>query len=67
MNQPQSQSQWSFFESLFEALAIVSIAVAVLLLLLGPFIYGSWYGDSELLLVLALVATLQAIYLERKA
>ena len=60
----------SLLGSLFELLALVSIAIAIVLLIIGSFNVGGVFVDSisdaEALLFVAIAATLQAIYLNRK-
>jgi len=64
-------SSWEILESLFEILALLTFAVALIFFILGPFTVFGVYVASEsiadLLLLVAIAASLQTIYFNMRA
>jgi hypothetical protein len=66
-----NRSNWKLLEGLFEILALLTIVVAFVFFIIGPFTINGTAVDSntiaDLLLLIAIASGLQAIYFNTRA
>ena len=66
-----NRSNWKLLEGLFEILALLSIVLALIFFIVGPFTINGTLVDSntiaEILLFLAIASGLQAIYFNTRS